>query len=222
MPLNLQTKLLRVLQERCVRRVGGLEDVPVDVRVVAATNRDLRQEVAAGRFRNDLYYRLRVVPIVVPPLRERPGDIIPIAESLLARLGPELGRPGLQLSAEAQSTMTHYAWPGNVRELANAVERGVISAGGELIEAEDLILDEELPAPPTTDEADEQALPPGSLVIPPSERNLAEIEKLIVIAALKESGGQKSRAADMLGINRTTLYNKLKDLEAIGVESEEG
>ena len=163
MPLNLQTKLLRVLQERCVRRVGGLEDVPVDVRVVAATNRDLRQEVAAGRFRNDLYYRLRVVPIVVPPLRERTGDIIPIAESLLARLGPELGRPGLQLSDEAQAAMTHYAWPGNVRELANAVERGVIAAGGELIEAEDLILDEELPAAPVADESGEVALPPQAV-----------------------------------------------------------
>ena len=221
MPLNLQTKLLRVLQERCVRRVGGLEDTPVDVRVVAATNRDLRQEVAAGRFRNDLYYRLRVVPIAVPPLRERTGDIIPIAQSLLTRLGPELGRPTMQFSAEAQDAMIRYAWPGNVRELANAVERGVIAAGGESIEVEDLILDEELPVISVDNEEGEAVLPPGSLVIPVHQRNLAEIEKLIVAAALKESGGQKSRAADMLGINRTTLYNKLKDLEEIDVAGDD-
>ena len=213
MPLNLQTKLLRVLQERCVRRVGGLEDVPVDVRVVAATNRDLRQEVAAGRFRNDLYYRLRVVPIVVPPLRERTGDIIPIAQSLLTGLAPELGRANMTFSQAAEAAMLNYPWPGNVRELANAVERGVIAAGGEAIEPDDLILDEELPITPVNNKDGEAALPTGSLVIPPQERNLAAIERLIVAAALKESGGQKSRAADMLGINRTTLYNKLKDLD---------
>ena len=177
MPLNLQTKLLRVLQERCVRRVGGLEDTPVDVRVVAATNRDLRQEVAAGRFRNDLYYRLRVVPIAVPALRERTGDIIPIAQSLLDRLGPELGRPEMQFSDDAQAAMLRYAWPGNVRELANAVERGVIAAGGHLIEVEDLILDEELSTAVPDTEDGRAALPLGSLVIPPNERNLAAIEK---------------------------------------------
>ncbi|TVR44859.1 MAG: sigma-54-dependent Fis family transcriptional regulator [Planctomycetota bacterium] len=216
MPLNLQTKLLRVLQERCVRRVGGLDDIPVDVRVVAATNRDLREEVAAGRFRTDLYYRLRVVPILVPPLRERPADILPIAESLLTRLSSELGRPSMRLSEDARQAMEAYAWPGNVRELANAVERGVIAAADEVILPDDLILDETLPSPqPSDDAAATQALPPGSLVIPPGERNLAAIERMVVAAALHESGGQKSRAADLLGINRTTLYNKLKDLEGV-------
>lgn len=213
MPLNLQTKLLRVLQERCVRRVGGLEDIAVDVRVVAATNRDLRSEVAAGRFRNDLYYRLRVVPIVVPALRERRPDILPIADTLLARLGAELGRPAITLSAQARQAMEAYDWPGNVRELANAIERGVIAASGEEIQADDLILDEILPPTQSADASSaEQQLPPGSLVIPPGERNLAAVERLLVAAALREAGGQKSRAADMLGINRTTLYNKLKDL----------
>lgn len=227
MPLNLQTKLLRVLQERCVRRVGGLEDIPVDVRVVAATNRDLRQEVALGRFRNDLYYRLRVVPIVVPALRERPLDILPIADALLARLAPELGREGLCLSSAARAAMEAYAWPGNVRELANAIERGVISAAGAAIEGEDLMLDEELPQLIQVSQgmahgngngnvngsgSAAPSLPAGSLVIPPGERNLSVVERMLVKAALEESGGQKSRAADMLGINRTTLYNKLKDL----------
>ncbi|TVR11257.1 MAG: sigma-54-dependent Fis family transcriptional regulator [Planctomycetota bacterium] len=212
MPLNLQTKLLRVLQERCVRRVGGLEDIPVDVRIVAATNRDLRAEVVAGRFRNDLYYRLRVVPIMVPPLRERVDDILPIAESLLGRLGPELGRPGIALSPAAQSAMQAYAWPGNVRELANAIERGVISAGGDAVESEDLMLDELLPSA-EDEEGIGAAIPAGSILIPAQERNLAAIERMIVQTVMEECHGQKSRAADMLGINRTTLYNKLKDCD---------
>ena len=136
MPLTLQTKLLRALQERRFRRVGGLVDVDVDVRVVAATNRDLRAEVVAGRFRQDLYFRLRVVPIQVPPLRERPEDILPLAEHLMKRLAPELGRPGLTLAPEALEAMRTDAWPGNVRELANAVERAVIGAEGATIRAE--------------------------------------------------------------------------------------
>jgi DNA-binding NtrC family response regulator len=229
MPLALQTKLLRALQERRFRRVGGLADVEVDVRVVAATNRDLRAEVAAGRFRIDLYYRLRVVPIAVPPLRERPDDILPIAEHLLKRLAPELGRPGAKLSDGARAAMRAYVWPGNVREVANAVERAVITAEGDDIRADDLVMDERLaepaaslsasvPAPTAPAVPAAPALPPGSLVIPPGERNLARIEALLVRTALEEAGGQKSRAADMLGINRTTLYNKLKELDPAAAE----
>ena len=232
MPLQLQTKLLRVLQERRFRRVGGLGDIDVDVRVVAATNRDLRAEVAEGRFRNDLYYRLRVVPVQVPPLRDRPEDILPLAEHLLKRLGPELGRPHLKLSDAARSAMVAYCWPGNVRELANALERAVIAAEGDAITINDLCMDEILPVPralvapsisvpmagvPIAPVA--PVLPKGSLVIPPGERNLATVEALLVRAALEEAGGQKSRAAEMLGINRTTLYNKLKELR-IGSEAD--
>jgi DNA-binding NtrC family response regulator len=229
MPLQLQTKLLRVLQERRFRRVGGLNDVSVDVRVVAATNRDLRQEVAAGRFRQDLYYRLRVVPIQVPALRERSEDILPIADHLLKRLGPELGRPQLQLSKESRTAMAAYAWPGNVRELSNAIERAVITAEGDLIATQDLCMDEILtPIPvhhnqtaamasvvpvPSVPRNDEPVVPKGALIIPAGERNLARVEALLVRAALAETGGQKSRAAELLGINRTTLYNKLRELD---------
>ncbi len=244
MPIALQTKLLRALQERRFRRVGGLADVEVDVRVVAATNRDLRAEVGAGRFRQDLYFRLRVVPVEVPPLRDRPEDILPLAAHLLKRLAPELSRPGLALSAEAEEAMRTYAWPGNVRELANAIERAVISAEGDSIRPEDLVLDEELFAPPGAirDQAaglraaagplvadgDAAARPPvplppaipkGALLIPPGERDLARIETQVIRAVLVETGGQKSRAAELLGINRTTLYNKLKEL-GIGAEVE--
>ena len=239
MPLTLQTKLLRALQERRFRRVGGLVDVEVDVRVVAATNRDLRAEVIAGRFRQDLYFRLRVVPIPVPPLRERPEDILPVADHLLKRLTVELGRPGLTLSDEARAAMRVYAWPGNVRELANAIERAVIGAEGETIREGDLVLDEELFIP-VHDQASglrhavaEQApvaapsvprpaeLPKGTLLIAPGERDLARIEAQIIRAVLSETGNQKSKAAEQLGINRTTLYNKLKELGIGSAEATE-
>ncbi|HEX3132329.1 MAG TPA: sigma 54-interacting transcriptional regulator, partial [Planctomycetota bacterium] len=226
--LQLQTKLLRVLQERRFRRVGGLADVVVDVRVVAATNRDLRQEVAGGRFRQDLYFRLRVVPIQVPALRERAEDILPLGDHLLKRLGPELGRPELKFSAAARTAMSAYAWPGNVRELANAVERAVITAETNEIAPGDLCMDEQIFTPPTPQSfavaapaptaatptpVEALALPKGTLVIPAGERNLARIEAMLVRAALDETGGQKSRAAELLGINRTTLYNKLRELD---------
>ncbi len=230
MPLALQTKLLRALQERRFRRVGGLQDVEVDVRVVAATNRDLRAEVAAGRFRQDLYFRLKVVPIPVPPLRERRDDILPLADHLLARLAPELGRPQAVLSDAARAAMRAYDWPGNVRELANAVERAVICAESDAIAPEDLPMDEQVIVPvrdqaaalrdavPETRNAKPEAqLPPGSIVLPPDMRDLATVEGLLIRAALAESGGQKSKAAERLGINRTTLYNKLKEL---GVDAE--
>ena len=229
MPLSLQTKLLRALQERRFRRVGGLTDVDVDVRVVAATNRDLRAEVAAGRFRADLYYRLRVVPIAVPPLRDRPDDILPIAEHLLKRLAPELGRPTITFAPAAVAAMRAYSWPGNVREVANAVERAVICAETEQIQPDDLCMDEHLPSAPLVADtliasvqpvasaapavAPQPSLPLGTLIIPPDQRNLAAIEAMVVRAALADAHGQKVKAAELLGINRTTLYNKLKDLE---------
>jgi two-component system, NtrC family, response regulator AtoC len=235
MPLQLQTKLLRVLQERRFRRVGGLNDVAVDVRVVAATNRDLRHEVAEGRFRQDLYFRLRVVPIQVPALRERPDDILPIADHLLKRLAPELGRPQIQFSKAARVAMANYGWPGNVRELSNAVERAVITAESETIEAHDLCMDEVVvsstktsqeklfsaPPPVAPVIAAEPTLPKGTLVIPAAERNLARVEALLVRTVMEETGGQKSRAAELLGINRTTLYNKLRELDLSELEHED-
>ncbi len=235
MPLQLQTKLLRVLQERRFRRVGGLVDVVVDVRVVAATNRDLRQEVAAGRFRQDLYFRLRVVPIQVPALRDRAEDILPLGDHLLKRLAPELGRPGMTFSVAARTAMAAYAWPGNVRELANAVERAVITAESDEIAVVDLCMDEEVftappapmmmssfaPSPASPASPEVHVLPKGALLIPAGERNLARIEAMLVRAALDETGGQKSRAAELLGINRTTLYNKLRELDPAQAEHDE-
>ncbi len=231
MPLALQTKLLRALQERRFRRVGGLLDVEVDVRVVAATNRDLRAEVAAGRFRQDLYFRLKVVPVPVPPLRERRDDILPLADHLMTRLAVELGRPQAAFSEAARAAMRAYDWPGNVRELANAVERAVICAESDAIQPDDLSMDEQVVVPVRDQaaalrdalpesrpaKAEIPQVPPGSIVLPPDMRDLAQVEVMLIRAALAESGGAKSKAAERLGINRTTLYNKLKEL---GVEAE--
>ena len=190
--LELQSKLLRVLQERRFERVGGARTFQADVRWIAATNRDLEQMLADGRFREDLYHRLAVFPIRMPPLRERPSDILPLAETLLARIGRELGRPGLRLSAEAASRVAAARWPGNVRELANALERAAILADSPELRALDLGI----------------AAPPG----PDAEEvgSLDRAERDAIVRALAETGGNRRKAAARLGIGLRTLYDKLK------------
>ena len=156
------------------------------------------------------------MPIQVPPLRERPGDIVPLAQHLLQRLAPELGRPQLTIDPTALQAMEQYPWPGNVRELTNAIERGVIIAQKETILIDDLVMDEELPATSSgNDDEVAAAIPEGAILIPAGERNLAEIESMVIQAALSDAEGRKSKAADMLGINRTTLYHKLRDIEEV-------
>jgi len=193
--LELQSKLLRVLQERRFERVGGARTFQADVRWIAATNRDLEQMLADGRFREDLYHRLAVFPIRMPPLRERPSDILPLAETLLARIGRELGRPGLRLSAEAASRVAEARWPGNVRELANALERAAILADSPELRALDLGI----------------AAPPG----PDAEEvgSLDRAERDAIVRALAETGGNRRKAAARLGIGLRTLYDKLKRYE---------
>lgn len=142
MDLNLQAKLLRVLQEREVERIGGRKTIALDVRVLATSNRDLRQAVSEGRFREDLFYRLNVFPLHWPALAERPGDIVPLAEYLLQRYAKELGRGPLQLSDAAKARLLGWPWPGNVRELGNVIQRALILAQGHIIEAQDILLDE--------------------------------------------------------------------------------
>jgi DNA-binding NtrC family response regulator len=210
---QLQAKLLRVLETRTFRRVGGAVDITVDVRVVAATHRDLAKLVAEGRFREDLYFRLNVVPVVVPPLRERPSDIPPLAEHFVARFCRELGRPTAHLHPGALERMLAYRWPGNVRELRNIIERVV------LLEAEDEIRAEHLPSELTAGAhaspgAPSEPFPPGIV------RPLAEIEKLAIEHALGVCDGNKTRAATMLGIARQTLRTKLKEY-AIGDDAED-
>jgi DNA-binding NtrC family response regulator len=193
-----QAKLLRVLQEGEVQRVGGSAPRAVDVRVVAATNRVLRDEVAAGRFREDLFFRLNVIPVQLAPLRERPEDVLPLAQHFLARHLAEAGRR-LAFSAAASEALVAHPWPGNVRELENAVERGVVLARSERIEPEDLLLAEATTAEPARRE--------GTLQQAMDDATAQQVQ-----AALAAAGGNRSEAARRLGIDRTTLYRLMKRL----------
>jgi DNA-binding NtrC family response regulator len=201
LPLGMQAKLLRALQEREVRRVGENEHRPIDVRVVAATNRPLAEEVAAGRFRKDLYYRLRVVELTVPPLRERREDILPLARVFLVDVARQMGRSAPGLGTDVADQLQRYDWPGNVRELRNALERAVALARGARLELEDLPEDIRvaLPAPAVT----------GAV------RTLEELEREYILAVLARNGGNRTRTAQELGIGATTLYRKLKSYERV-------
>ena len=200
----MQAKLLRVIQEREIQRVGGDATVRVDVRILAATNRDLQQEVATGKFREDLYYRLNVVTLNVAPLRERRDDIALLAQHFLEKYSKKNRKAVKAFSPIAMDMLLKYGWPGNVRELENALERAVILLTG------DYITEKELPLSikETYSEQNGRVLPlspiKGSLP-------LVEIEKMAITAALEEAGGNKSEAARRLGINRKTLHKKLKD-----------
>ena len=202
---QLQAKLLRVLETRTFRRVGGSVDITVDVRVVAATHRDLARLVSEARFREDLYFRLNVVPVVIPPLRERVSDIPALAEHFTARLCRELGRPAARLHPAALERMQAYRWPGNERELRHIIERFV------LLEADDEIRAEHLP-PELTAAGGSHAGGGAAEPFPSGQvRPLAEIEKLAIEHALRVCDGNKTRAATMLGIARQTLRTKLKE-----------
>ena len=189
LPLPLQAKLLRALEERAVRRLGGVRETPVDVRLVAATNRDLAFEAEAGSFRRDLYFRLAVVVVHVPPLRDRAGDVPLLAEHLAARLATRHGVPVPRLSAEALAALEAHAWPGNVRELRNVLERAVVVRGGEEIRAADLGL----------------AGGPASQSLDRAHR-----EREALLEALRRTGGKREEAAKLLGISVRTLYYRLK------------
>jgi two-component system response regulator FlrC len=193
---QLQAKLLRVLQERRFERVGGTRTIEVDVRIVAATNSDLTEAMRAGRFREDLYHRLAVFPIRIPPLRERLADILPLAEVLLARIARQLGRTALALDDAACARLTSYAWPGNVRELGNVLERAAILAEGTVLGAE-LILTGPLASVSQGD---------GSA----ATEKLEDMEKDAIRRMLALTGGNRKKAAARLGIGLRTLYDKLK------------
>jgi DNA-binding NtrC family response regulator len=192
LPVPLQAKLLRVLEERVVRRLGGPRELPVDVRLVAATNRDLSREAESGGFRQDLFFRLAVVVVRVPPLRERPGDVPLLARHLASRLAARHRVPVPEMTAEALAALAAHPWPGNVRELRNVVERAVVVRGGEPIRPSDLAL---APA----------GAVPGA---PPLDR--AHREREALLAALERTGGRREEAARLLGISVRTLYYRLK------------
>ncbi|MFV2066750.1 MAG: sigma 54-interacting transcriptional regulator [Pirellulales bacterium] len=200
---TIQAKFLRVLEGHPFERVGGSKAIEVDARVIAATNRDLEKDVAAGRFRRDLYFRLHVLEIVVPALRKRPEDIPILAEHFLARFRIETGRKIRGFSPAALEEMTHYRWPGNVRELKNVVERAVVLVRDDLIDREDLTLS----TLTTAGDTGEMSIVSGPVFEPMS---LAEMEKRHVLATLRSTGWNKSQAAGILGIERSTLDRKIR------------
>jgi two-component system response regulator FlrC len=193
---SLQAKLLRVLEERCFERIGGSRTIEVDLRIVAATNRDLAAEIEAGRFRADLYHRLSVFPVHLPPLRERRADIVPLAEHLVQRMARLVKRPGLTLHPSAHGPLTRHDWPGNVRELSNVLERAAIMADGNVLGEEEL----GLALAPKPDGGN-----------PPLEGTLKEIEKEAIRHALAATGGHRKKTAEKLGLGLRTLYEKLKE-----------
>jgi DNA-binding NtrC family response regulator len=197
MSLALQAKILRALQEREVERVGGEAPIPVDIRLIAATNRDLEADVLGGRFREDLYYRLAVVPLDLPPLRARDDDVRLLAEYYLRRAASEHGRPACRIDASALRLLRAYSWPGNVRQLRNAMERAVLLAEGPVIRAA------HLPA-----EVRDCAPAGGSAFH--AFGTLADLEKRYIQRVLDQTGGHMAHAAEVLGIHRNTLRRKLE------------
>jgi two-component system response regulator HydG len=201
MPLAMQAKLLRVLEDRKVRPVGSDHEVPIDVRVVAATHRDLEAEVAAGRFREDLYFRIRVIDVLLPPLRARGGDVLLLASEFIRVAAARAGHGDITLSPRAAQLLEAYEWPGNVRELQNSIERAVALCEGTTLEAEDLPERiREANAAPSAFAMEKEA---GIVA-------LDEIERRYILHALRTLGGNKRLAAQMLGLDRSTLYRKLE------------
>ena len=192
MPPGLQAKLLRVLQEREVERVGGRKTIPLDIRVLATSNRDMSEIVARGTFREDLYYRLNVIPLCIPPLREHPADIVPLARYFASRMD-EAGR-GRKLSDRAQARLLSHSWPGNIRELENVIQRAVILASSEEIEAEDLLLEEARGG----EKAEEKV------------EDMKSLEKRHIMETLASVNGSRKLAVQKLGISERTLRYKLQ------------
>ena len=201
-----QTKLLRVLQERQLERVGGNDTISVDVRVVAATNRDLITEVHEGRFREDLYYRLNVVHLDMPPLRLRGSDVLVLANAFLRRFAEDNKKPVEELSEDARTKVLAHRWPGNVRELENAIERAVVLCEGSRIEADDLPFEAAQPMK-------------GPVRVPGS--TMAEVERWAILATLEATGGSTAKAAELLDISVRTIQYRLHEYGLVGKEKQD-
>jgi DNA-binding NtrC family response regulator len=214
LPLSLQAKILRALEEKSFERVGGTVPLRVDVRVVAATNRHLKSAVAARQFREDLYFRLSVFPITIPPLRERPDDITLLARHFIERYCRDLNKKPLTLAPSAEQALREYAWPGNVRELQNCIERAVILADGDTIRAGQLSLSFQ-PAPGAPAAVDDPgpwaAIDLSGTLVDATRRVVGEVERRKIAHALKEADGNRIRAAELLQISQKAFLAKLKE-----------
>lgn len=211
LPPPIQSKLLRVLEEKRFERVGGTAPIDVDVRIVTATNKDLRAAVAEKSFREDLYFRIAAVPITIPPLRDRGDDVLLLADAFLEKFSSEFRKAGLQFAPEAREALRHYAWPGNVRELQNTIERAVILSDGHAITAAAL----QLPAAQPAAEATPANLLPADFnwegaLEEVTARAVAHVERAKIEAALRDARWNKTRAADALGISSKTLLAKMR------------
>ena len=198
LPLGVQAKLLRLLQERCFERVGGNRSIAVNIRIIAATNRDLAEMVAAGTFREDLFYRLNVFPLMIPPLRERGDDVVALAEHFVAHYAAETEKNLAGLSPAAMNLLMRHNWPGNVRELENVIHRAVILAEGSVVHVYDLPLGLQQAETPAT------AQPAGL------EARLASIEYSMVVETLRRCHGNTSKAAEILGLTRRSMGLRMK------------
>ena len=207
LPLNLQVKLLRALQEESIRRLGDSRDVKIDVRIIAATHRDLAAEAKAGRFREDLFYRINVLPIPIPPLRARKEDINLLVDHFLARNNTRLGTQIKGLTADTRKLLLEYAWPGNVRELENTIERAMVLCDGDILDAHDL------------PERLREALDPVQMQLASGELSIkkttAAIEEILIRRALQKTRGNRTRAAELLEISHRALLYKMKDYNIV-------
>jgi two-component system response regulator AtoC len=202
---SMQAKLLRFLEDQTFKRVGGVADIQVDVRVIAATNRDLEAEVAAGRFREDLYYRLRVLPVELPPLRERDGDVPLLVQSYVERYATEFRRPVPEIDPAALEALSRQRWRGNIRELRNVVERAVLlSSGGRLTADDFLVLDRP------------RAKADATLTLPADGVRLEDVERSLVEQALARTGGNQSASARLLGISRDQMRYRVEKFGLTG------
>jgi len=207
---DLQGKLLRLIEEKAFRRIGGVRDIKADVRIIAATNRDLAKALEAGQFRKDLYYRLKVFPVWLSPLRERPEDVLPLARHFIQRFSREMRRASIDLDPEVQARLVRYAWPGNVRELRNILERACILASGAVLTVEHLPPELAESTPARNGEA------VASVSLPAEGLRLEEVERDLVRQALESTGGNQVRAARLLGISRDALRNRMKKFGLLG------
>ncbi len=210
---GVQAKVLRVLEEREFMRLGSTRVQRADIRVIAATNRDLHAAMQRGEFREDLYYRLGVFEIALPPLRDRLEDVPDLADSFLEQIGETVGRPAAGIARDARQQLLGYAWPGNVRELRNAIERAVILADGGYIRSEHLPVT--APRPPAA--VPDSASPPAAL--PAGGVNLEALERSLVVKALAQARHNKTRAAKLLGLTRAQLYSRIEKYGLAETES---
>jgi len=210
---NLQAKVLRALQEREIRRVGGREDIKVDVRILAATNKSLEAEVARGTFREDLYYRLHVVTINLPPLRERSTDIPELAEVFVARVCAEAQRPPMPITKEAMGLLLHYEWPGNVRQLEAVLQRAVLLSDGRAIDYTDLPIEVRFSTLPPKAPVPASGEPECRFPLPQHGINLEEVEREFIVQAMEQSGWVIAKAAKLLGLSYRTLQYRLEKFQ---------